>query len=428
MNNAPGDSTPNSIHSHSSIASSSSTGNKSHSNKNSANISDGHNLDSFLTNYTSEDNNSFNDIIEIADKKLRQRFAILYDAENEKAIEMSEQLALPDIETQFQAIEGDKYNKTWTYKNKNYIMYVPDGVDLTTEEKMEMSRIKQEISHRNTRLATNLFDENKQTKSDAMKISNSNKLLGNKIGVDGNLLPQSSSQDQQQSSPQIRGFGFVKTPSPCPGVNDSPLMTWGQIEGTPFRLDGSDTPISPQVGPTFRIAATSRRENIALELAEKAGERMRGQKAKAIEAARRNIASPHVRSTLDRLASMSPAAKRLASSRLGLKETLLTPSPSRQQLLSTSINLQPKSQRKSLATTPSPLLVRRKTPSANSLIQTPTLLTNIQSSINNISPENRLLDVNKSTDTSSQSLSTDLLLTDDLLNIPSKRNKASDFF
>lgn len=121
-------------------------------------------------------------------------------------------------------------------------------------------------------------------------------------------------------------------------------MTWGDIEGTPFRLDGSDTPVRPSAGPSFHIVETSRRENIALSLAEKAGERMRNQKAKALEAARRNISSPYIRSTIDRLASMSPAAKRLASASIGIKDSLLTPSP-----------LSHKSH------TPSPL-VRKKTP------------------------------------------------------------------
>lgn len=147
-----------------------------------------------------------------------------------------------------------------------------------------------------------------------------------------------------------RGFSFVATPSPRPGVAESPLMTWGELEGTPFRLDGSDTPLRPSAGPSFHIAETSRRETIALSLAEKAGERMRNQNvknAKALEAARRNISSPHIRSTMDRLASMSPAAKRLASSSIGIKD-ISTPSP----------RSTPNSHK---SHTPSPL-VRRKTP------------------------------------------------------------------
>lgn len=38
-------------------------------------------------------------------------------------------------------------------------MFVPDGVDLTREEKMEMAKQKQEIDYSNTRLIQMPFDE-----------------------------------------------------------------------------------------------------------------------------------------------------------------------------------------------------------------------------------------------------------------------------
>lgn len=192
-----------------------------------------------------------------------------------------------------------------------------------------------------------------------------------RIGIDGNAVAASMETN-------LRRYDFVKTPSPHPGVAESPLMTWGELEGTPFRLDGSDTPVRPSAGPSFRIIETSRRETIAHSLAEKAGERMRSQKAKALEAARRNIAaSPHIRSTLDRLAAMSPAAKRLASAKIGVKD-ILTPSPR-------TTPISQKSQ------TPSPL-VRRKTP----LVRTNTPKIHLSKSA----------------------------LTDDLLNIPLKSKKS----
>lgn len=39
------------------------------------------------------------------------------------------------------------------------------------------------------------------------------------------------------------------------GVEDTPLMTWGEIEGTPFRLDAADLAISG-VGsaPAFKVS------------------------------------------------------------------------------------------------------------------------------------------------------------------------------
>ncbi|CRK97527.1 CLUMA_CG010916, isoform A [Clunio marinus] len=348
-------------------------------------ISDNHSLDSFFDKYTSEDNQSFEEIIEAADEKLKQRFAILYDAEEQSSELLKASLALPNIENQFGAIELPNKLDTWTYKNKNYIMYIPDGVDFTQEEKIEMAKRKQEISHNNTRLAVNPFNEsqNKETIHELAK----NQSRGNaeKIGVDGKIM--------EEASPQIRGFGFVKSPSPCPSMIDSsPLMTWGEIEGTPFRLDASDTPIRTTSfgGPSFRIAETSKRENLALQLAENVSEKHRAKKSKAIEAAKRNMcATPHVRNSLDRLASLSPAAKRLSSVRLG-RESWATPSPRSNRFFIT-----PKRS--------------KNTP----LVRTP------------------VREQQRSTETPSKDSSySESTLTDNLLDIPSssKRPKAADFF
>lgn len=232
---------------------------------------------------------------------------------------------------------------TWKYKNKNSVMYYPEGVEFTKAEELERANKKQEIEYSNTRFVANPFNElqSKETINELAK-SQSSLSLNGRVGIDGNSMAASP------MGSNVRGFSFVKTPSPQPGVAESPLMTWGALEGTPFRLDGSDTPIRPVAGPSFHIAETSRRESIALALAEKAGDNRRSQKAKALEAARRNINSPYVRSTLDRLSSMSPAAKRLAQSSIGIgiKDSILTPSPR---------STPQKSH------TPSPL-VRRKTP------------------------------------------------------------------
>ncbi|XP_052901720.1 splicing factor ESS-2 homolog isoform X2 [Anopheles moucheti] len=380
-----------------SIRSTSSVG----SNKSTKTLGDKHSLDSFLQSYTSEDNDSFQEIIETADRKLRQRFAVLYEAEGTSAIEMGQCLALPSIEQQFNQQERPKQLDMWRYTNKNYIMYTPDGVELTKEEQLEMAKRKQEISHSSTRLHYNPFNEQDSRQAIVEAAKTQAKHLPEKIGVDGRVVDQSAGD-----TPQVRGFGFVKSPSPCPGVTDSPLFTWGEIEGTPFRLDGGDTPLHPSAGgPSFRIVETSKRENLALQLAEKAAEKSREKKAKAIEAARRNIASPSVRSSFDRLASMSPAARRLATNKLGF---LGTPNPLASPVGSSGLRtpvmrlgsgrISSGSNNKPRNVTPSPrAIVRRKTPLVGANV-------------------------------ASKGASTDL--TDDLLDIPTggKRTKAADFF
>ena len=164
-------------------------------------------------------------------------------------------------------------------------MYVPDGVELTPDERIDLAKKKQIVVHENTRLRINPFNEqqNKETINELAK--NQSKANDGKIGVDGKEIVRNP-------TPRVNGFSFVATPSPRPGECESPLMTWGQIEGTPFRLDGGDTPLlRTSQGPSFRMAEPPKREQLALQLAEKAGERHRDRKNKALEAARKSLAT-----------------------------------------------------------------------------------------------------------------------------------------
>ncbi|KAK9500430.1 hypothetical protein O3M35_001696 [Rhynocoris fuscipes] len=270
----------------------------------SSNIKSNMSLDEYLGSHTSEDNQSFEEIIAESDLRHRQKYPWLYKEEN---LEKTDKLALTSTESNVD--KRPKELDTWSYKDKNYIMYVPDGVDLTPEEKVEMAKSKQEIVYSNTRLKVNPFDETENKERIQDMAHSQAKSLDGKIGVDGKELVT--------ETPKINGFSFVKTPSPAPGVSESPLMTWGEIEGTPFRLDGGDTPLRTSAGLSYFVPEPPKRERLALKLADKVGERHRDQKKKAIEAARRQLTSPLTRpGSLDRLQMLSPAAKKFASSHL----------------------------------------------------------------------------------------------------------------
>lgn len=71
-------------------------------------LSAGHSLDSFLATHTSEDNCSFQELIDSADKKLRQKFAVLFEAERETSLAIAQSLDLPKIEDQYKEITGPK--------------------------------------------------------------------------------------------------------------------------------------------------------------------------------------------------------------------------------------------------------------------------------------------------------------------------------
>ena len=62
-------------------------------------------------------------------------------------------------------------------------------------------------------------------------------------------------------------------------------MTWGTIEGTPFRLDAGDVTVDSTPGPTFKIPEPKQREVLAHKLAEKASKRHREERRQAVAAA-----------------------------------------------------------------------------------------------------------------------------------------------
>ncbi|KAF9603739.1 hypothetical protein IFM89_037825 [Coptis chinensis] len=122
------------------------------------------------------------------------------------------------------------------------------------------------------------------------------------------------------------GYNYVKTPSPAPGVDESPFITWGEIEGTPLRLEQEDTPvgIGGSRGPQFSIAYPSPRDvkahTLSREAARKTRERSKMfQKPPLPSPARGGSASPSVR-------TLSPAAQKfvrsMAKSSSTIDETL----------------------------------------------------------------------------------------------------------
>ncbi|XP_039627796.1 splicing factor ESS-2 homolog isoform X1 [Polypterus senegalus] len=328
-------------------------------------------LDSFLAHNTSEDNASFEQILEIAKDKEKTRHAWLYEAEAEYKQRHDDNLALPSAEKQ--AIEFRKAGiETWEYKAKNALMYYPEGVK-DEENIFKKPRI---VMHKNTRFQTDPFSK-ALSKSQLQQAAALNaQFKQGKVGPDGKeLIPQ--------ESPKVNGYGFVATPSPAPGVTDSPLMTWGEIESTPFRLDGSDTPyVDRTPGPSFKIPEPGRRERLGLKMANEAAAKNRAKKQEAL------------RKVTENLASLTPK---------GLSPAL---SPALQRLVNrTASKYTDKALRASY--TPSPAHTPCKTPAAG--LQTP-----------RGTPTPRGSDPAASTPDPAS-------ITDNLLQLP-KRKKASDFF
>lgn len=113
-------------------------------------------------------------------------------------------------------------------------------------------------------------------------------------------------------SPKINGYGFVVTPSPRPGADLDPTMTWGVIDGTPFRLDAADA-ADATPGPIFKLPDHGPREAAAMRLQEEVARRKRKAAREATPAKGSSKSSRHGTggTPAARLATMSPAAQRL---------------------------------------------------------------------------------------------------------------------
>lgn len=330
-------------------------------------------LDNFLSKHTSEDNASFEQIMEVAKEKERAKNSWLYEAEEEYKQRLQQNLALPSVEQQ--AIQDGKAGlDTWDYKTHNSLMYYPEGVP----DNDAIFKKPREVVHKNTRFQKDPFSQAlSKTQLQQAAALNAQYKQG-KVGPDGKeLIPQ--------ESPKVNGFGFVATPSPAPGVDDSPLMTWGEVESTPFRLDGSETPyLEKTPGPSFKILEPGRRERLGLKMANEAAAKNRAKKQEALRRVTENLANLTPKG-LSR--SMSPVLQSLVNRTSKYTDKALrasyTPSPAH-----TSLNVYKTPQGSRLTPTVTP------TPGAAS--QTPAV-----------------------PDPTS--------ITDNLLHLP-KRRKAADFF
>ncbi|CAH0402804.1 unnamed protein product [Chilo suppressalis] len=284
--------------------------NKEHNTENekSKDITDKHTLDSFLSNHTSEDNASYERVIALEDKKRATKLASQLQSEMTSLALVEAAIELPSIEQQADQTQRPQELDTWRYKAKNYIMYVPDGAE------SQKPTPKPELLHHNTRLKAEPFDHVKNKEAITAIARTQDASITGKIGVDGVSISGVGEKGTQ--------YEYLATPSPRPGVgpDQSPLMTWGHIEGTPFRLDGGDTPL-PAVGAgaAYRMLEGGARERLALQLAERAARRHRP------TTPRLTPRTPLFRNNTERLASMSPAARRLATKHLLSPRLKLTP-------------------------------------------------------------------------------------------------------
>ncbi|CAB3402935.1 unnamed protein product [Caenorhabditis bovis] len=282
------------------------------------------NLTTYLNKFTSEDNASFEELAQVTKEREEAKRKWLYEAEekhNKEKIAYQPIAAEADVQLAIKsASDADDLRPNavdnWKYTAWNTVLFNPDGVSLTKQEAIEAAKKQKiEINKNATRFPGDL---KLKPSDEAMSRAAVNQALNNvgKVDVLG-----------QEVNP-TNSLKLLATPQPDPEIMDSPLMTWGEIDGTPFRLDQPDFSEPSSGAPTFKIPDIPFREKIAQNMHDSIADKYREKRKIAMKAAEGAHKTPGFGSTrkMQKLAQLSPAAQRFASKKLGL-QVAKTPAP-----------------------------------------------------------------------------------------------------
>ncbi|XP_052208705.1 uncharacterized protein LOC127812318 [Diospyros lotus] len=303
------------------------------------------NLDEFLRRYTSDDNNSFSKIMEKVNRKRKERYVYLTEGEEDKVGMIGD--AKTDRITDGYGTSDQPVStlEGWNYTAKNLLMYNPSDrgeAPLTEEERAErLQGLTKEINRSSTRFHGKMMDYRPKEEDTVAvlytPVPGATPVPLSLADREGDKLKKYDLDDLRKtpnpfyvesSKTAENGYSFVRTPSPAPGVGESPFITWGEIEGTPLRLELEDTPIG--IGgngerPHFKIPLPPSRDVKAHSLSREAARKLRErskmfQKPPLPSPVRGASASPSAR-------TLSPAAqkfmrKAIAKSTRSIDESL----------------------------------------------------------------------------------------------------------
>jgi len=217
-----------------------------------------------MYNCTSEDNASFDTIVEKTNEKHREKFPYLYEKTDQtKMLEYTSKLPGRLI--------------SWESNPRNALMNNVSSLETLVSEPEDKESTKK-ILHNNTRFNAPIFTSPQNIvidKSDTTEELMQKKIIGTKKFDLDDLL---GSPKKEEDTPSFNGYKLVTAPSPSPEEMD-PIFTWGTVEDTSIILDPDDNVNLmlhiPLDGPEFKVPETSKKELVALSLAQKAVDSMK---------------------------------------------------------------------------------------------------------------------------------------------------------
>ena len=214
-------------------------------------------LDAFQAKYTSEDNASFNDLLDKQNQKKRSAYAFLWNdnripgfrtkAHQKRLKAQAESEEEDGGPPKSLAWKDDRkpFPNTWKAEPKNGLMFTPDlsppppPAPLPTDRELPPKA----IAYSNTRMPA--------PPPPKLPSSPTRSVVRDAISGKPRLLP-SESRFGAVETPRVNGYSFVDdAPSPSPSELGAPPLTWGSL--APIS-DSTPTPMP------FKLAPTPKRE------------------------------------------------------------------------------------------------------------------------------------------------------------------------
>ncbi|RPB05659.1 hypothetical protein L873DRAFT_1832440 [Choiromyces venosus 120613-1] len=213
-------------------------------------------LDTFQAKYTSEDNASFNDLLDKQNQKKRSAYAFLWNdnripgfrtkAHQKRLKQQAEDEEKAGGPTKSLAWKDDRkpFPNTWKAEPRNGLMFTPDlSPPPPPPSSTDRELPPKAIAYSNTRMPA----------PPPPKLPDSPTRSVIRDAISGNPRPlPSESRFGAVETPRVNGYSFVDdAPSPSPSELGAPPLTWGSLASV---SDATTTPTP------FKLAPTPKRE------------------------------------------------------------------------------------------------------------------------------------------------------------------------